>query len=111
VKQDCLALPIVGYKQSLSHGKQGEIEKKILEEENITPEQFLILTMPRISADGGLRTALMSIEDFTITKSTWDSVSPAKQQAELSFTLKKGSYATVVLREFMKPENLIASGF
>jgi tRNA(Glu) U13 pseudouridine synthase TruD len=53
----------------------------------------------------------MSIEDFTITKSTWDSVSPARQQIELSFTLKKGSYATVVLREFMKPENLVASGF
>ena len=111
VKHDCLALPIVGYKQSLSHGNQGEIEEKILEEENITPEQFQISDMPRISAGGGLRRALLSIEDFTVTKPTKDSVNPAMHQIELGFTLNKGSYATVVLREFMKPENLIASGF
>jgi tRNA pseudouridine13 synthase len=106
-----LALPIVGYKQPLSHGNQGEIEKKILEEENITPKQFQISAMPRISARGGLRRALMPIEDFMVTRPTRDSVNPAEQQVELSFTLNKGSYATVVLREFMKPENLIASGF
>jgi tRNA pseudouridine13 synthase len=109
--QDCLVLPIVGYKQPLSYGSQGEIEKKILEIENITPELFHVSAMPRISAGGGLRRALMSIEDFMVTKPTSDSVNPAKQQVELSFTLKKGSYATVVLREFMKPENLVASGF
>jgi tRNA pseudouridine13 synthase len=109
--QDWLALPIVGYKQPLSHGNQGEIEKKILEEENITPEQFHISAMPRISAEGGLRKALMSLEDFKVTKPTMDSVNPARQQVELSFTLSKGSYATVVLREFMKPEDLVASGF
>ena len=109
--RDGLALPIVGYKQPLSHGTQGEIEKKILEEEDITPEQFHISGMPRISAEGELRTALLSMEDFEVSKPTKDSVSPAKKQVELGFTLGKGSYATVVLREFMKPENLVASGF
>jgi tRNA pseudouridine13 synthase len=110
-KQDCLALPIIGYKQPLSHGSQGEIEEKILEEENITPEQFQVSAMLGISAGGGLRRALLSIEDFTVAKPTRDSVNPARQQVELGFMLNKGSYATVVLREFMKPENLITSGF
>jgi tRNA pseudouridine13 synthase len=109
--QDCLVLPIVGYRQPLSHGSQGEIEKKILEEENITPEQFHISAMPRISAGGGLRRALMSIEDFMVTRPTRNPAEPKRQQVELSFRLNKGSYATVVLREFMKPKNLIASGF
>jgi tRNA pseudouridine13 synthase len=109
--QECLALPIVGYKQPLSQGSQGEIEKKILEEKNIMPEQFHVSAMPRISAGGGLRRALMSIEDFMVKKPSKDSVNSVKQQVELSFTLNKGSYATVVLREFMKPENLVASGF
>jgi tRNA pseudouridine13 synthase len=109
--QEHLALPIIGYKQPLSHGSQGEIEKEILEEEKITPEQFHVSAMPRISAGGGLRRALISIEDFMVTKPTKDSAEPERQQVELSFTLNKGSYATVVLREFMKPENLIASGF
>lgn len=109
-EQNWLALPVVGYRQSLSLGKQGEIETKILEEENVMPNQFHIFAMPKISAPGRLRRALISIKDFTTAKPS-DSANPGKQQVELDFTLDKGSYATVVLREFMKPENLIASGF
>jgi len=67
--------------------------------------------MPKISAPGRLRRALVSIDDFTIANPTCDSANPAGQQVELDFTLDKGSYATVVLREFMKPEDPIASGF
>jgi tRNA(Glu) U13 pseudouridine synthase TruD len=32
-------------------------------------------------------------------------------QAELSFMLLRGSYATVILREIMKPSNPITAGF
>jgi tRNA pseudouridine13 synthase len=109
--QSCLALPIVGFKQTLSSGAQGQIEREILEEENFTPEHFRISIMPQISAAGGLRTALMPIKDLFSTKPSTDSVNPSKRKIEFSFMLGKGSYATVVLREFMKPRNPVTAGF
>jgi len=104
--QSCLALPIVGFKQPLSSGAQGEIEK-----EKLRPEQFRISVMPQISASGGLRTALMPIKNLFIAKPSTDSVNPSKRKVEFSFMLGKGSYATVVLREFMKPRNPVSAGF
>lgn len=109
--QNYLALPIVGFKQTLSSGIQGEIERKILKEENLTPEQFHISLMPQISASGGLRTALLPIKDLFLTKPSTDSVNPSKRKVEFSFMLGKGSYATVVLREFMKTRNPVSAGF
>jgi len=109
--QSCLALPIVGFKQPLSSGTQGEIEREILEEENLSPEHFRISVMPAISASGGLRTALMPIKDLRLAKPSIDSVNPSKRKVEFSFMLGKGSYATVVLREFMKPRNPVTAGF
>jgi len=109
--QTCLALPLIGFKQPSSFGIQGEIERRILEEENLKPEHFRISPMPKISTPGGLRTALMSIKGFTWTEPSKDSVNPFKRQVEFSFMLGKGSYATVVLRELMKPRNLVAAGF
>ena len=109
--QNWLALPIVGFKQPLSSGVQGKIEREIFEEENFTPEHFRISVMPQISAAGGLRTALMPIKDLFLAKPSTDSVNPSKRKVELSFMLGKGSYATIVLREFMKPRNPVSTGF
>jgi len=106
-----LALPLIGFKQPSSSGVQGEIETRILEEENLKPEHFRISPMPKISTPGGLRAALMSIKEFTWAEPSEDSVNPFKRQVEFSFMLGKGSYATVVLRELMKPRNLVAAGF
>jgi tRNA pseudouridine13 synthase len=109
-EKDVVALQLVGFKHSFSSAVQGEIEKEILEEEKATPQQFRIALIPRISAHGGLRTALSPIEDLTFETKT-DSTNPSKRVMNISFTLGKGSYATVVLREIMKPRNLICAGF
>lgn len=109
--QSCLALPIIGFKQSRSSGAQGEIEKEILEEENLKPEQFRVSVMSEISAAGGLRAALLPIKDLFLARPSKDSVNPSKRKVEFSFMLGKGSYATVVLREFMKPRSPVTAGF
>jgi tRNA pseudouridine13 synthase len=110
-KEGIVALPLIGFKQSFSSGIQGKIEKEILEEEKTTPQQFRVALMPEISAAGRLRTALSPLEGLSISESKTDSVNPSKRMLNLSFTLGKGSYATVVLREFMKPQNPINAGF
>ncbi len=106
-----LAIPLIGFKQQPSKGIQGEIEKQILEKEGFSPENFKIDAIPEISLRGGLRAVLVPLNDFLLSEISEDSANPSKQKAELSFTLHRGSYATIVLRELMKPRNLIKAGF
>jgi tRNA pseudouridine13 synthase len=109
--REYLALPLIGYQQTVSTGKQGEIEKRILEEEEIQLDNFRIPLMPEISSKGKLRTALTPLRDFKMDESNEDEANLGKRKNNMSFALMKGSYATVPLREFMKPENPIEAGF
>jgi len=106
-----VAIPLVGYKQQPSDGVQGEIEREILKAENVAPRDFYVSSMLEASAPGVLRTILASIIDFSVEEASRDSASPRKRKMGLGFTLHRGSYATVLLREFMKPRNLIKAGF
>jgi tRNA pseudouridine13 synthase len=106
-----LAVPLVGFKQRLSQGVQGENEKQILEEEGISPENFKINAMPEISAKGELRTVLTLLNNFSLDNISEDSANPSKRTAELRFTLYRGSYATIILRELMKTHNPIRVGY
>jgi tRNA pseudouridine13 synthase len=106
-----VAIPLVGFKQPPSQGVQGEIEKEILENENVNPQDFQISFMPEVSAPGMLRTILAPATDLSVEKASRDSANPFKSKIRLGFTLHRGSYATVLLREFMKPRDLIKAGF
>jgi len=106
-----VAIPLIGFKQQPSNGVQGEIEKEILEAENMASRDFYVSSMPEASAPGTLRTILASVTDFSVEKASRDSASPQKRKMEFSFMLHRGSYATVLLRELMKPRNLIEAGF
>jgi len=106
-----LAIPIVGFKQSLSKGVQGRIEKEILEKEAVSKEQFKIRSIPEISVKGELRTALTELRSYSLCKISKDSANPSKNFVKLCFTLYRGSYATIFLREIMKSRNPIKAGF
>jgi tRNA pseudouridine13 synthase len=105
------ALPLIGYRQGFSGEQQGEIEKTILEKENVTQNMFRIPLMPIISSSGGLRAALASIIELSVGELSEDEENAGKKMVSLSFVLRKGSYATVVLREFMKPKDPAEAGF
>ncbi|MEM2105845.1 MAG: tRNA pseudouridine(13) synthase TruD, partial [Candidatus Bathyarchaeia archaeon] len=106
-----LAIPLIGFRQKSSQGIQGEIERQILEEEGITPENFRITLMPEISSKGELRTALTPLNNFQLKEITVDAANSSKKMARISFMLHRGSYATTLLREIMKPRNLVKAGF
>jgi tRNA pseudouridine13 synthase len=106
-----LAIPLIGFKQRKSLGVQGEIEKQILEEEEISQESFKIPAMPEITTRGELRAAITPLNNFSLNEVAEDSANLLKQKAEVSFTLYRGSYATILLRELMKPRNPIKAGF
>lgn len=106
-----VGVPLAGFKQGTSAGVQGKIEREILEAEGAKPQSFYISTMPEISAPGRLRLVLASIMNSSISAVSKDSVNSSKREVGLGFRLHRGSYATVVLREFMKPQDLIKAGF
>lgn len=97
-------IPLFGYKSSFGEGRQGEIEREIIEEENIALENFRIKSMPELSSEGLLRDAC--IETSPSFEIGGDELNEGKLKCTVEFTLPKGSYATVVLREFMKTEPL-----
>lgn len=106
-----LALPLIGYKQLISHGFQGEIERQILEEEGIACGNFKVYNMPEMSSRGELRTAIAPLNNFNLIEISADSANLQKHQIKVGFNLHRGSYATVFLRELMKPRNPLKAGF
>ena len=105
-----IALPIVGVKQKLSQGIMGEIENAVLEAEDVKTENLRINALSTIGGKGGLRTIVTPIKDFKL-QNVLANASGKGCQANLSFMLLRGSYATIVLREIMKPSNPITAGF
>ena len=106
-----IALPLIGFKQATSSGSQGAIEAQIIEKEGICPSGFRITSIPEISSRGEIRTALASLKDFSLDEISKPHPDTSSYEAKMSFMLHRGSYATVFLRELMKPSDLIASGY
>lgn len=110
-KKLCVALPLIGFRQTTSEGHQGEMEHFVLEEERIAPTDFRVSLNPKMGAGGGLRAALTPVINLETKNATRDSLNTGRKSLTTGFTLHRGCYATVVLREFMKPDNLIEAGF
>jgi tRNA pseudouridine13 synthase len=89
-----LALPSPGYATHLPPTKQSEMLKELLRNEEITFKDFRDPQMRSIDAPGGLHRTSISLSD-------WEA-STTSEGLLVKFTLRKGSYATVVLRELMK---------
>lgn len=93
-----LAVPCVGY----SYYKKTRFHyyiSKIAESEEISPKDFFIREMQEASSEGGFRQSAIHCTKFR------------ESDGWLEFTLSRGSFATIVLREIMKPDDPILAGF
>ena len=93
-----LAIPLVGH----SYYKKSRFDyyiKKILDEELLTPKDFFIKDFQELSVEGGFRNASINYLNFKIDENM------------IKFQLSRGSYATILLREILKPSNPLDSGF
>lgn len=104
-----VALPIVGLKPRLSLGVMGEIEAEILKKEGIELGKVRGNPLSMAGGAGGLRTAVAPVAEFESHVSAGPDGDEC--EAELSFFLQRGSYATVLLREIMKPADPLSAGF
>ncbi|MCL1978206.1 MAG: tRNA pseudouridine(13) synthase TruD [Candidatus Bathyarchaeota archaeon] len=103
-----LALPIVGFKQKLSGGIMGELEQRILQQEDVNLNGFRVTINSKLGDRGSLRTALTPVRNFKLLKTSKDINGLT---VSLEFMLLRGCYATVLLREIIKPQNPVATGF
>jgi tRNA pseudouridine13 synthase len=93
-----LSIPFVGY----SYYKKTRFDyyiSKILELEEISPKDFFIKEMQEISNEGGFRQSAVGCSNYS------------SHHDMIEFTLSRGSFATIVLREIMKPVDPINAGF
>jgi len=104
-----VALPIVGVRQRLSGGVMGEIEREVLEKEEIMLQELRVNPLSSVGGKGGLRTAAAPVRDLKLSVSANQDGKDC--QATLSFMLFRGCYATVLLRELMKPRDPLKAGF
>lgn len=93
-----LAVPFVGYSYFSKTRFDYQISK-ILKEEEVSAKDFFVRDMQEISSEGGFRQAAIQSHDYLVSGNV------------VKFTLSRGSFATIVLREIMKPEDPILAGF
>jgi tRNA pseudouridine13 synthase len=89
-----------GYEEGPCGGRQGEIEAEILSEEGVDQESFHVLDLPKLSQDGTRRPLWCPLEHLEVD----DGEDEHGAYVSVSFSLPKGSYATCLLREFMKTD-------
>jgi tRNA pseudouridine13 synthase len=106
-----LAIPLIGFRQHTSQGVQGEIESGILEEEDISPHDFKVSAMQEMGSRGELRAITTPLLDFMLNDVSEDAGDPENRTTKVNFRLCRGSYATIFLREFMKPRDVVKAGF
>jgi len=100
-----LVAPLIGYKLPLfPAGIIGELLDEILEEEEIEPSQFQSKSYPEASSKGGYRPVIMPIKDFQALNINDDPLNDGKKMLSTTFSLPRGSYATILLRELMKTD-------
>jgi len=95
-----VSAPIFGYETEFADGVVGAIERKVLEGEAIEPDNFYIEKMPELSSKGTSRPVLLRVE--LKAEISDDELNPGQLKVKLNFFLPKGTYATVLLREYMK---------
>jgi len=78
------------------------IISKILRRENITPADFVIKQIKELTQMGEMRKAFIEVQDLKIGKLQSDELNPGKKKVCVSFSLGKGSYATMVVKAIVE---------
>lgn len=75
--------------------------QKIMAKEGITHRDFIIKQIPELSMEGGMRKVCVPVENLSISDFMDDELNGGKKVV-LSFTLGKGSYATMVVKQLFQ---------
>ena len=93
-----------GYESQFASGIQGEIEHKILQEENMNLENFKVEGIAEISSQGSRKKISLKPQNMYLDKVGEDEFNIGKRFATIKFYLTKGNYATTIMQELIKEE-------
>jgi len=93
-----IKIPIVGFGTEFKNKKIKDISSELLKKEGITLRDFIIRGMPELASEGDERNMFVIAEDIK-TKAEKDELNKNKKKYIISFTLPKGSYATIVIKK------------
>lgn len=91
-----VAGPLVGYETPPAASSPDEILRRLLEEEDVEPGMFRVRAAPEVASRGAWRPVVVPLPPLGI-------VPDGERAVRFQFALPKGAYATVLLREFVKP--------
>ncbi|MCQ2085990.1 MAG: tRNA pseudouridine(13) synthase TruD [archaeon] len=95
-RRACIAITVFGANSVFAEGEMGEVEKKIIEQQKITRDDFITTGLPHCTSKGSKREIICPI---------WNFESKINDEGyNVKFSLPKGNYATCLMREFMKSE-------
>jgi tRNA pseudouridine13 synthase len=94
------AMHLPGYSFKSTNGRSERKLSVLMREENITPKDFYLKEMQELSVEGGFRQLPLMVKDFSYSDNLL-----------VNFKIPIGAYATILLRELMKPMDPIRSGF
>lgn len=89
---------LFGQDSIFSEGEMGEIERKVVEAEGLKLDDFKVPQIPDCNSRGSRRELLAQYHDLKLQL--------GDDSYDISFSLGKGCYATVLMREFMKAQIL-----
>jgi tRNA pseudouridine13 synthase len=89
-----LACIVPGYSSRLPPSKQTDLLKQVLKDEDIQLREFRNSKMKSLDAPGGLHLTSILLKNLE--------TSAKNEGIKVQFSLRKGSYATIVMREIMK---------
>jgi len=91
--------PLFGVETPLARGDAGEVERAVLDDAQVEAKDFIIHELPRLTTNGTRRVLLGPVRDFH-----WETGSCKEAVARFRFSLPPGTYATSLLREFLKTD-------
>jgi len=94
------AMHLPGYSFKSTGGRVENKLSALLKEENLTPKDFYLKEMQELSVEGGFRQLPLMVNAFSYSGNL-----------VVNFKIPVGSYATILLRELMKPTSPTNSGF
>lgn len=97
-----LTIPLIGFGyETFPYMQVQGIIEEMMAEEQLSYSDFIIKQIPELTLEGELRNVFVEVKDLNIGRKNKDELHPGKKKVKVSFTLPKGSYATMAVRRMV----------
>jgi tRNA pseudouridine13 synthase len=93
-----MKLPLIGFATEIQDKNVKKIVERILQNEDVKKEDFVIRAIPELSSAGNERDLFVEVKGMEIGKLDDDELDTGKKKVKISFSLGKGSYATEAIK-------------